>query len=88
MPTIELRSACHLCLDVDAVTTIDEWDDGADPAFPFEATFSGGLEGPNYYLAFCNGCLLILQTAYTVGTVPCGCPNFCPDGRVSLPFSY
>lgn len=70
MPTIEFRSACHQCLDVDAVTTIDEWDDDMDPALPIETTFSGGLECPLCYLAFCHSCLAIGRPTCTAEACP------------------
>ena len=65
MPTIESRSSCHLCLDVDAVITIDEWDDDVDPALPISTTFSVGLECPLCYLAYCNGCLAVHRPTCT-----------------------
>ena len=70
MPTTEFRSACHVCLDVDVVITIDEWDDDTDPALPIESTFSGGLECPLCYPAYRNGCLLIIRPTCSVVSCP------------------
>ena len=49
MPTIEFQSSCHLCLDVDAAITIDEWVDNVEPTLPIQTAFLGGLECPNCY---------------------------------------